>query len=230
MRSVLAENTIEDGSEISFSEYIGKKIKEAASLREKLIRGMRDAHEEDWPEVVSAYERVVQHFHKKRFVPVTCPVVLVRTSRRDVWKKLRSLSSFGIAGFVTSGFDNFHKYEYRLHVLEDWKALGFSAEAIVAHEMVHVEQASRGDLELDGYSVTWKGVPSRSWFSTDYKNLPWEKEAFERMDEIAKDCTSVSQSPDSHHGRKHNRMGGRNQPGHRREIASPNSSSPTKGR
>ena len=50
---------------------------------------------------------------------------------------------------------------------------------IIAHEMVHINQMRRGDLDYDDDNVYWKGrVIPRSSIKEGAKNLPWEKEAW----------------------------------------------------
>jgi|TARA_B110000027_G_C16037996_1_gene264007 hypothetical protein len=50
---------------------------------------------------------------------------------------------------------------------------------VVDHEMVHVNQIKRGDLDYDDDTVFWKGKEyPRSSMQEGAKNLPWEKEAY----------------------------------------------------
>ena len=52
-------------------------------------------------------------------------------------------------------------------------------EEAIDHEMVHMDQMERGDLNYDDENVYWKGkVYPRSSMSEGAKNLPWEKEAW----------------------------------------------------
>jgi len=52
-------------------------------------------------------------------------------------------------------------------------------QEIIAHEMVHINQMRRGDLDYDDDNVYWKGrVIPRSSIKEGAKNLPWEKEAW----------------------------------------------------
>jgi len=51
----------------------------------------------------------------------------------------------------------------------------------VAHEKVHMDQMSRGDLYYDDTYVYWKGKKYlRSEMQEGAKNLPWEKEAYNK--------------------------------------------------
>ncbi len=51
----------------------------------------------------------------------------------------------------------------------------------ISHEMVHVDQIKRGDLNYDDKYVYWKGKKYlRSSFSEGDKKLPWEKEAYKK--------------------------------------------------
>lgn len=50
---------------------------------------------------------------------------------------------------------------------------------VVNHEMVHIDQMKRGDLNYDNKYVYWKGKKySRAQMKEGAKNLPWEKEAY----------------------------------------------------
>ena len=54
-------------------------------------------------------------------------------------------------------------------------------QEVVNHEMVHIDQMKRGDLDYDSKNVYWKGKKySRSQMSEGAKNLPWEKEAYKK--------------------------------------------------
>ena len=55
------------------------------------------------------------------------------------------------------------------------------AKKVVNHEMVHIDQFKRGDLDYDDNNVYWKGKTySRSQMQEGAKNLPWEKEAYDK--------------------------------------------------
>lgn len=50
---------------------------------------------------------------------------------------------------------------------------------VVKHEMVHIDQMKRGDLDYDDKNVYWKGkVYPRAKMNEGAKNLPWEDEAY----------------------------------------------------
>ena len=50
---------------------------------------------------------------------------------------------------------------------------------VIDHEMVHIHQMKRGDLDYDDNNVYWKGKKySRADMKEGAKNLPWEKEAY----------------------------------------------------
>jgi hypothetical protein len=50
---------------------------------------------------------------------------------------------------------------------------------VINHEMVHIEQMKRGDLDYDDNFVYWKGKKySRADMKEGAKNLPWENEAY----------------------------------------------------
>jgi len=50
---------------------------------------------------------------------------------------------------------------------------------VIDHEMVHIDQMKRGDLDYDDENVNWKGKKyPRSKMKEGAKNLPWEAEAY----------------------------------------------------
>ena len=50
---------------------------------------------------------------------------------------------------------------------------------VINHEMVHIDQMKRGDLNYDDKNVYWKGkVYPRATMNEGAKNLPWEDEAY----------------------------------------------------
>jgi len=52
----------------------------------------------------------------------------------------------------------------------------------IEHEMVHIDQMKRGDLDYTDTHVMWKGKKySRSSMKEGAKNLPWEKEAYAKQ-------------------------------------------------
>lgn len=52
---------------------------------------------------------------------------------------------------------------------------------IIKHEMVHIDQMKRGDLDYDEKNVYWKGkIYPRSKMKEGAKNLPWEMEAYNK--------------------------------------------------
>ena len=54
---------------------------------------------------------------------------------------------------------------------------------IIEHEKVHLDQFDRGDLDYDNETVTWKGKTiARSQINEGAKNLPWEKEAYDKTE------------------------------------------------
>jgi len=55
-------------------------------------------------------------------------------------------------------------------------------EKVVNHEMVHIDQMSRGDLNYDDENVYWKGkVYPRSTMDEGNSALPWEAEAYKKV-------------------------------------------------
>ena len=54
-------------------------------------------------------------------------------------------------------------------------------EKVIDHEMVHIDQMKRGDLNYDDKNVYWKGKTyPRSKMQEGAKNLPWEDEAYKK--------------------------------------------------
>ena len=50
---------------------------------------------------------------------------------------------------------------------------------VINHEMFHINQMKRGDLDYDDDYVYWKGKKySRANMKEGAKNLPWEAEAY----------------------------------------------------
>jgi len=51
----------------------------------------------------------------------------------------------------------------------------------VEHEMVHIDQMRRGDLNYDNNNVYWKGkIYPRDKMPEGSKKLPWEAEAYKK--------------------------------------------------
>lgn len=59
-------------------------------------------------------------------------------------------------------------------------------KAVIAHEMIHLEQYERGDLAFNPNTgaVTWKGKAYSA--SSEYMSRPWEVEAFRRQKDLIK--------------------------------------------
>lgn len=54
-------------------------------------------------------------------------------------------------------------------------------DEVIDHEMVHIDQMKRGDLDYDDDNVIWKGKKySRASMKEGAKNLPWEQEAYNK--------------------------------------------------
>lgn len=51
----------------------------------------------------------------------------------------------------------------------------------IAHEQIHHDQMQSGDMSYDDEFVYWKGtIYPRKTMNEGSKNLPWEKEAYEK--------------------------------------------------
>ena len=60
-------------------------------------------------------------------------------------------------------------------------------DQVISHEKVHIDQMQRGDLDYDDNNVIWKGKKyPRSKMDEGNKNLPWEKEAYTKMNKMEK--------------------------------------------
>ena len=54
-------------------------------------------------------------------------------------------------------------------------------QKVIEHEKVHIDQMKRGDLDYNDSAVFWKGKKyPRPKMKEGAKNLPWEKEAYEK--------------------------------------------------
>jgi len=67
-------------------------------------------------------------------------------------------------------------------VNKDISPLELKKNKTISHEMVHVDQMKRGDLDYDEKYVYWKGKKHpRSKMNEGAKNLPWEVEAYKKQ-------------------------------------------------
>lgn len=68
-----------------------------------------------------------------------------------------------------------------IYVDKDVKKGSALEREAVAHEKIHLDQMNRGDLDYDDDYVYWKGKAyPRSNMNEGAKNLPWEKEAYNK--------------------------------------------------
>ena len=66
-------------------------------------------------------------------------------------------------------------------IIVDENLSPLEAKSVVKHERVHIDQMRRGDLDYDDKNVYWKGrIIPRSSIKEGAKNLPWEKEAYNK--------------------------------------------------
>lgn len=69
------------------------------------------------------------------------------------------------------------------------------AKEAIAHEMVHMDQMARGDLDYNDNNVIWKGKKySRKKMNEGSENLPWEKEAYNKTKNMKKSPAKLSLS------------------------------------
>ena len=67
-------------------------------------------------------------------------------------------------------------------VNKDVSPLDLKKNKTVEHEMIHINQMKRGDLDYDQKNVYWKGKRyPRSKMDEGAKNLPWEVEAYKKQ-------------------------------------------------
>ena len=67
-------------------------------------------------------------------------------------------------------------------VNKDVSPLDLKKNKTVEHEMIHINQMKRGDLDYDQKSVYWKGKRyPRCKMNEGAKNLPWEVEAYKKQ-------------------------------------------------
>lgn len=53
---------------------------------------------------------------------------------------------------------------------------------VIDHEMIHIDQMKRGDLDYDDDNVYWKGKTySRNEMDEGNSALPWEAEAYKKV-------------------------------------------------
>ncbi len=66
-------------------------------------------------------------------------------------------------------------------IIVDQNLSPLEARQVIKHEQVHIDQMRRGDLDYDDKNVYWMGkVIPRSSIKEGDKNLPWEKEAYNK--------------------------------------------------
>lgn len=66
-------------------------------------------------------------------------------------------------------------------IIIDQNLSPIKAKEVINHEQVHIDQMRRGDLDYDNKNVYWKDkVIPRSSIKEGAKNLPWEKEAYNK--------------------------------------------------
>lgn len=66
-------------------------------------------------------------------------------------------------------------------IIVDQNLSPLEARQVIKHEQVHIDQMRRGDLDYDDDYIYWKGrIIPRSSIKEGDKNLPWEKEAYNK--------------------------------------------------
>jgi len=65
---------------------------------------------------------------------------------------------------------------------KDVSPLELKKNKTISHEMVHIDQMKRGDLDYTDTHVMWKGKKySRATMEEGSKKLPWEIEAYKKQ-------------------------------------------------
>ena len=100
--------------------------------------------------------------------------MMPRMRTLDIEVKLVNIKSDAV-GYCLEGDTN---REFEIEV--DKKQGLLALVSTVLHEMVHVKQYAR--REIDGYNMAWKRVPIPE--GTPYAELPWEIEAYRMQDEL----------------------------------------------
>ncbi len=84
-----------------------------------------------------------------------------------------------------------------IYVDKDVKKNSPLEKEAIAHEKVHLDQMQRGDLDYDDNSVYWKGKKySRENMNEGSKQLPWEKEAYNKTKHMKKSKNSAAKMSD----------------------------------
>lgn len=149
-------------------------------------------YDDDWKMIESDFEIVRKHFEKRAYLPKGFPLALKRTTRMQLIRTM-GIMGVNVYGLMTTYPSVKGVEEHHLNVAEDWKANKdnqiFTSRYVVVHEMIHAEQISRGDLSISSSGIVWKETSAMYWIreKVPYKELPWEKEAFDRTDNILKD-------------------------------------------
>lgn len=105
------------------------------------------------------------------------------TNRRR--KRLKSSKIPVIKKDLESGVVAEANNDGTIYVDKDVKSGSPLEKEAIAHEMVHMDQMKRGDLNYDDNNVYWKGKKySRKQMNEGSANLPWEKEAYDKTDHI----------------------------------------------
>jgi hypothetical protein len=63
------------------------------------------------------------------------------------------------------------------------------AITVVSHEIIHIQQYQSRDFIYENNEITWLGVPHS--LDGDYETRPWERDAFEKQNNIEKAIRSV---------------------------------------
>ena len=85
-----------------------------------------------------------------------------------------------------------------IYVDKDVKKNSPLEKEAIAHEKVHLDQMQRGDLDYDDTNVYWKGKKySRKSMNEGSKQLPWEKEAYNKTKHMKKSKNSAAKMSDA---------------------------------
>mgnify|MGYP003111300408 FL=1 len=107
-------------------------------------------------------------------IPITKKIQLSRVS---------SIDTPIIKKDLEPGIEAEANKEGTIYVDKDVDLNSKKGKEVVEHEMVHMDQMKRGDLDYDDENVYWKGKTySRETMNEGSKQLPWEKEAYDKTE------------------------------------------------
>jgi len=117
-----------------------------------------------------------------KVVNYLCKRLMPRVRTLNIEIQFRNIKSDAI-GYCMMTDDN-RTFEIEIDKKQNIKTL----VTTICHEMVHVKQYAKKEMD-DGIrsgSARWKNTQIS--FDTEYYDLPWEKEAYRLQDKLAEEC------------------------------------------